>query len=205
MSKKGKQLDPRVRRTRQLLRNALVELIQEKGYNDITVKDITERATLNRATFYLHYQDKGDLLAQGFEQVWQELTQRNPLPVAPDGTLALEGTRTTVRSDFEHLHEDAEFYKVMLGEQGVPEFIHRMQDHVYESTADRLRSVLGGLPVQPVPIEIVLQFIASAYVGIMEWWLENDQPYTPQEMADFIVSLYSVSPFQAMGLEVEAG
>jgi hypothetical protein len=56
-----------------------------------------------------------------------------------------------------------------------------------------------------VPIEMVLQFIASAYLGIMEWWLENDRPYTPQEMADFIVSLYSVSPFQAMGLEIDEG
>jgi AcrR family transcriptional regulator len=205
MSKKDKQMDPRVRRTHQLLRNALIELIQEKGYNDITVKDITERATLNRATFYLHYQDKEDLLAQGFDEVWQELTRQNPLPVAPDGTLALEGTRTTVCSDFEHLNENARFYRVMLGKQGVPEFTRLMQDHVYESTAARLRSVLGGLPIQPVPIEIVLRFIASAYVGIMAWWLENDRPYTPQEMADFIVSLYRVSPFQAMGLEIDEG
>ncbi len=205
MSKKDKQMDPRVRRTRQLLRNALIELIQEKGYNDITVKDITQRATLNRATFYLHYRDKEDLLAKGFEEVWQELTRQNPLPIAQDGTLALEGTKTTIWSDFEHLNENAEFYRVMLGTRGVPEFIRRMQDHVYESTAALLRSVLGKLPVRPVPIEIVLQFIASAYIGLMQWWLENDRLYTPEEMADFIVSLYSVSPFQAMGLEVEEG
>ncbi|MEJ2599481.1 MAG: TetR/AcrR family transcriptional regulator [Anaerolineales bacterium] len=203
MSKKGKRLDPRVRRTRNLLRNALIELIQEKGYNDVTVKDITERATLNRATFYLHYRDKEDLLAKGFEEIWGELTQRNPLPVTQDGTLALEGTKTTILSDFKHLNENAEFYRVMLGTQGVPEFVHRMQAHVYESTAARLRSVLGDLPVRPVPVEIVLQFIASAYVGIMEWWLENDRSYTPEEMADFILSLYSISPFKAMGLEIE--
>lgn len=203
MSKKEKQLDPRVRRTRQLLRNALIELIQEKGYNDVTVKDITERATLNRATFYLHYRDKEDLLAKGFEEIWWELTRQNPLPVTQNGTLALEGTKTTVLNDFEHLNENARFYRVMLGAQGVPEFVYRMQAHVYASTAARLRSVLGDLPVRPVPIEIVLQFIASAYVGIMEWWLENEQPYTPQEMADFIVSLYSISPFRAMGLDVD--
>jgi AcrR family transcriptional regulator len=203
VSKKGKQLDPRVRRTRQLLRAALIELIQEKGYYDVTVKDITERATLNRATFYLHYRDKEDLLAKGFMEIWGELTQRNPLPIAQDGTLALEGTKTTVWHDFEHLKENAEFYRVMLGKQGVPEFIHRMQNHVYESTAARLQSVLGDLPVRPVPLEIVLRFIASAYVGIMEWWLENDQPYTPEQMADFIVSLYSTGPFQAMGLEID--
>jgi AcrR family transcriptional regulator len=203
MLRKEKQLDPRVRRTRQLLRNALIELIQEKGYDDITVKDITERATLNRATFYLHYRDKEDLLAKGFAEIWEELTRQNPLPIGPEGTIAFEGTKTTILNDFKHLNENAEFYRVMLGAQGVPEFIYRMQNHVYESTAARLRSVLGELPVRPVPIEIVLHFIASAYVGIMEWWLANDQPYTPDEMADFIVSLYSMSPFQAMGLEID--
>ena len=203
MSKKVKQMDPRVRRTRQLLRKALIELLQDKGYYDVTVKDITERATLNRATFYLHYRDKEDLLAKGFEEIWAELTQQNPLPIVQDGTLALEGTKTTIWNDFEHLNENAEFYRVMLGTQGVPEFVHRMQDHVYKSTSARLRSVLGGLPVRPVPVEIVLQFIASAYVGIMEWWLENDRPYTPEQMADFLVSLYSTSPFQAMGLEID--
>jgi AcrR family transcriptional regulator len=183
------------------LRNALIELIQEKGYNDITVKDITDRATLNRATFYLHYRDKDDLLAKGFDEIWEELTEQNPLPVTQNGSLKIDGTKTTVLGDFEHIHENAKFYRVMFGPQGVAEFIHRMQDHVYESTAHRLRSVLGERRNGLIPIEIVLQFIASAYVGLIQWWLENDQPYTPQEMADYIVSLYSISPFQAMGLD----
>lgn len=51
------------------------------------------------------------------------------------------------------------------------DFIHRLHDHVYETKAERLRSVLGKLPAGPVPIEMVLQFIASAYVGLLHWWL----------------------------------
>jgi AcrR family transcriptional regulator len=203
MSKKEKKLDPRIRRTRQLLRNALVELISEKGFDDITVKDITERATLNRATFYLHYNDKQDLLAKGFDEIWDELTARNPLPIAQDGTLALEGTKLTILSDFEHVKENAEFYRVMLGEQGVAQFIHRMQEHVTAATSARIQVVLGNLPSGPVPIEIVLQFIASAYVGIIQWWLEQGQSYSTEDMANLIVSLYSISPFRAMGLQVE--
>lgn len=56
--------DPRVIRTRQLLQTALLELMQEKPFQAISVTDLTRRATLNRATFYLHYLDKFDLLAQ---------------------------------------------------------------------------------------------------------------------------------------------
>ncbi|NIM93916.1 MAG: TetR family transcriptional regulator [Anaerolineales bacterium] len=202
MSNKEKRIDPRVKRTRRLLRNALMKLIPEKGYNAITIQDITERATLNRATFYLHYRDKDDLLARGFDEIWNELTAENPLPVTADGSLSSEGTKMTILTDFEHFVENEEFYRVMLGEKGVTEFIHRLQDHVYETTALRLKTVLGSFPTGPVPIEMVLHFIASAYVGLIQWWLENDMPYDPEEMASFIVDLYSVSPFKAMGLEV---
>lgn len=205
MLKKEKKLDPRVRRTRQLLRNALIELIPEKGFDDITVKDITERATLNRATFYLHYNDKQDLLSKGFEEIWDELIEQSPLPDIQDGTLALENTKATILTEFIHLEENAEFYRVMLGKQGVAAFIHRLQEHVNITTAARLQTVLGGSPNSLVPIEIVHQFLSSAYVGIIQWWLENDQPYSPEEMADFIVELYNSSPLGALGLQTKRG
>jgi hypothetical protein len=91
----------------------------------------------------------------------------------------------------------------MLGEQGVAEFIHRMQEHVNAATTARIQAVIGNLPSGPVPIEIVLQFISSAYVGIIQWWLEQGQSYSPEDMANLIVSLYRISPFKAMGLQVD--
>ncbi len=57
-----KGVDPRVKRTRKLLQQAFLELFQEKGFAAISIQDITERATVNRATFYAHFQDKYALL-----------------------------------------------------------------------------------------------------------------------------------------------
>src|ERR1700758_4338463 len=78
------RLDPRVRRTRDLLLGALRKLLDQKRFDDITVQDITEAATLNRATFYAHYPDKfallGELIRVSFLQL---LAQRN---VSFDGT-----------------------------------------------------------------------------------------------------------------------
>jgi AcrR family transcriptional regulator len=203
MSKRGERLDPRVIRTRKLLREALIHLIPEKGYDEITIKDITDRATLNRATFYLHYRDKEDLLERGFEEIWDELTRENPFPEAPGGTLSLDATRATVLRDFEHLGKHADFYKVMIGRHGVAHFIYRMQDYVYRSTEKRLKSLESVRAPGGVPQEIVLQFVASAYVGLMHWWLENDMPFESGEMADLIVRLYSASLFEAMGLHTD--
>lgn len=61
--------DRRVRRTRQLLANALFTLMKEKSYNDITVKELCEAADINRGTFYLHYKDIDDMV----EQIEQEI------------------------------------------------------------------------------------------------------------------------------------
>jgi AcrR family transcriptional regulator len=58
----GRSLDPRIRRTRQMLRDAFFSLLQEKSFEDISIQDIAERSTVNRATFYDHYSDKPALV-----------------------------------------------------------------------------------------------------------------------------------------------
>ena len=68
MHKKNKT-DRRIQRTRQALRKALLELNKEKGYDSISVEEITQRANLGRATFYLHYKDKEDLLVDEFSEI----------------------------------------------------------------------------------------------------------------------------------------
>ena len=75
MSRITAKQDPRITRTLQFLQQALVELMSEKSYSSITIQDITTRATLNRATFYLHYRDKGELL----QAVLDEMVKNTPL------------------------------------------------------------------------------------------------------------------------------
>jgi AcrR family transcriptional regulator len=65
----ARKKDRRVQRTNQLLRAALVSLIQEKGYENITVQNIIDRANVGRATFYAHFENKEDLLVSGFEDL----------------------------------------------------------------------------------------------------------------------------------------
>lgn len=67
------QQDPRVLRTQQLIREAFKELLQSKGFGSLTINDIAQRATINRATFYAHYQDKYALLEEITEQTFLEM------------------------------------------------------------------------------------------------------------------------------------
>ncbi|MGD9092477.1 MAG: TetR/AcrR family transcriptional regulator [Anaerolineales bacterium] len=205
MSKKGARLDPRVRRTRQLLRQALWELIAEKGYEAITIQDIADRATLNRTTFYLHYRDKADLLYQGVEEVFEELTPRDPQKIPTGEKLSLEGTRIAITHDFEHFAKNYEFYRAMLGRHGVWGFFFQLQEYIYDITAHRLEAALGELPSGPIPTDFVLNYIAAAYIGVIRWWIKHEMPYSPKDMARRLVWIYIYGVYKALGLELKIG
>lgn len=195
------RLDPRVRRTRQLLRQALWELIPEKGYEAITIQDIADRATLNRTTFYLHYHDKADLLYQGIAEVFDELTSRDPQPELVGDKLSSIGTKMAITHDFKHFAENYEFYRAMLGRHGVWGFFFQLQEYIYETTARRLEAALGDLPSGPIPADFVLNYIAAAYIGVIRWWIKCEMPYPPEEMASRLVWIYSYGIYRALGLE----
>ncbi|MEH7318966.1 TetR/AcrR family transcriptional regulator, partial [Priestia megaterium] len=69
-----KKTDLRVIRTRKMIKESFIDLIQEKGYESITIRDIADNALINRATFYLHYVDKQDLVDKLIDEVFEELT-----------------------------------------------------------------------------------------------------------------------------------
>jgi len=201
MSKKDDRLDPRVRRTRKFLMEALIELIQERGYKGIKIQDITDRATLNRATFYLHYRDKDDLLRQTTKNLLDELLSEIKDIVVTGGGISVEAAVQTHIKNFEHVQRFAEFYRAMLSSQGSIAFAIRLENHIHSLTTDRFINAFGALPEGSVPADIALRFAASSYVGIIRWWLEEDMPFTPDEMAAMVVEINAHGLFKAMGVD----
>ena len=102
MEREGKNVDLRVKRTRKLLQQALRELLQEQSFTGIRVVDITERATVNRATFYAHFPDKYALLDSMLrEQFQQTITSRFPAPLKWEAA----NVRTLIRASIEFLDD----------------------------------------------------------------------------------------------------
>lgn len=111
-----------VMRTRQMLRDALVELIHEQGYEKITVQDIAKRATQNRATFYLHYRDKLDLLEQSSQEILLDLVESMNLSYSKQETFDIHSEQPHDKFVylFEHISQNAKLYKVFLSEKNMP-------------------------------------------------------------------------------------
>jgi AcrR family transcriptional regulator len=177
VSKNEKRLDPRVIRTRQMLREAFMALIPEMGYETITVQHITDRATLNRATFYLHYRDKQDLLTHIIRGVVDEL---EALPLNPADSV---GLRRIFVSLFDHVAKNAAFYRVLLQEPSVAPYVHQIDEHIQ---AIALRALTAGsVPPEEMltPPDLFVAFIGWAYLGVIRWWVLNGMAYSSEYMA----------------------
>lgn len=195
MSKKNTQLDPRIKRTLLLIRDALLSLMDEKGFDHITVRNITERAEINRATFYLHYQDKHDLLQKMVDEMMDEFQIAFQLPPDFEVSDFVKDTDTPPDSfirQFEHIAANAPFYRVMLGINGLPGFSIKMETVIRKSLYHR------SIIAQPndnqvlMPRDIIVRYVTSAHLGIIMYWLENDMHYSPKYMATQLIRLHEL-------------
>jgi AcrR family transcriptional regulator len=185
--------DRRIERTRQLLSTALMDLIIERGYDTITIQDITDRANVSRATFYLHYKDKDELLFQGMEKIYNALVESHnglmPIDVSEDDY----ETGFCNDSDFQHVAEYADFYRVMLSKKGSMEFVLNVMSYLTQVMTQGIHSKLGESEPK-IPLDMIGAFLAGAQVGVTKWWLENDMQYSPQEVAKmhFFLALFGM-------------
>ncbi|MCB8943088.1 MAG: TetR/AcrR family transcriptional regulator [Ardenticatenaceae bacterium] len=177
------KLDPRVRRTHQALQEAMLSLIQEKPYDAITIQEITERGDLNRATFYLHYSSKEELLADSLEGHFDAVVARIAAEV---GERPYWEDATSAQIVFEYVAGNSELYKVLLGEKGLGHVMHRILRYMsaFDEVALARHMPPGTEPV--VPIAVLAQQTAGALFALAKWWLENDMPYSAAEMAEML-------------------
>ena len=183
--------DLRVRRTHKLLQKALLEATAEKGFAHVTVRDIVERAMVNRATFYRHYEDKYDLLRRYIEELSGMIDsqgeaasaddRRDPSAVSPPAGLV---------NLLRHMQANADFYRVMLGKQGDPTFCAQSFRSYVEQGFRRMLSGQAPQadPNRP-PIDLTASYVLHAGVGAIVWWLENKQPCPPEQMAIWLYQL----------------
>jgi AcrR family transcriptional regulator len=177
----AKKADRRVARSQQLLRTALLALIQEKGFETLTVQEIIDRANVGRATFYAHFDSKEDLLVSGFEDLRASLKQRQAEALARAGT----GDERILAFSFEtfaHVDEYRAVAKAMLGKQSgaaVQRILHKL---LADLIRDEVNSSVPRTNARAVPYEALVQFIAGALLGLLTWWLEEKKPLPVKAM-----------------------
>ncbi|WP_159887429.1 TetR/AcrR family transcriptional regulator [Paenibacillus puerhi] len=195
-------LDRRIRRTQQLITEAFLSLCQEKDYEEIIIKDITEQANVNRSTFYAHYQDKDDLLSSLMNDM---LSKLGSLPFLPQDQASAyvpdnEKPDPYFLHLFEHLAGNAVFYRVMLGRMPAPGFADRMTEVIRESFYRRISAIRNDQKLL-IPLELLLDYTSHSTMGIITKWLAQQMIYSPHHMSLQLTRLSLLGVYRAMGME----
>ena len=169
----------RVRRTQKLLREALIELIEERGFDALTIGELTERAMVSRAAFYRNYQDKYDLVEQIFEEAMSALLNAV-------GEMGPEHPPEIWVTFFEHIAKYERLYRALLGSKGSPWFVRKMRASLADLVKERGHFLTAGpsdRPVHAFSDELVPDLVSTMFVEAITWWLEQGRPSTPREIA----------------------
>lgn len=172
--------DIRTKRTHQQIRDALIDLIFEKHFDNITVGDITNRAMINRSTFYRYYQDKYDVVLKIFEDAIEKM---NSDLGPPRGSLKYYNEEQI--SDpwvklFDHFAENRRLYLAMLDDSCNIWFVSKLRNHIISMLRERekLRSpfAVNKQECSSEIQEMAFLFTSNAFIGAIDWWLKSKSP-----------------------------
>ncbi len=172
--------DRQSQRTQRLLGDALVELMMERGYDAITVKDIIERANVGRSTFYAHYPSKDELFIRQLDRVINVLTEDAA------GEASSENPYFPSLGLFQHVQQQYKLFKILSWGSGADLMIKHFQKSLSEKIERRLQESGEQLDI---PAPVVATFMAGSFLSILRWWLDNKMTYSPEEIDKMYLQL----------------
>ena len=172
------KIDRRIKRSRSLLGEALMSLILEKGYEAVTIRDITERADVAYVTFFRHYKSKDELLAQCLQAGMRDLQTR--IEAAARQARADVSADTEGQLIFEHVQANSPLYRVLMRSQGASQV--RQQTLTAIETIFLTSCKPLSAKEKLIPRQIAAHHIAASLLSLIEWWLEHEMPYPVERM-----------------------
>lgn len=176
MKIKSKSTDRRVGRTRQSVRNALIELILEKHYDSISVQDIIDRANVGRSTFYLHFRDKEDLFRGDWQRVIAHFVEKITIENINNGRIF------PIQELFNHLKDFHHLYRALDKSGKIAQLFSYGQKYLAEQIEARLKDILKDATRTLIPLPILANYLATGIFSNLKWWLDNNMPNPPEQM-----------------------
>ena len=188
--------DLRVIKTKHGLREAFLRLLLAKGYDAISIQDIATEAEAARVTFYRHYKNKEELLIDCIDDIYEDFAGQ--FKKLPDEEL--QQGLSPLLYFYQKLQKDGKVYHLLFNSRAGQVLTKRLIDLFAKRIKQRMEERFPAK--QPiVPIDIIAYHNASAQIGLVNWWIENDQPYSPEYMAQISFWLSVVGSARGLGIE----
>ena len=184
--------DRRVERTRKNLRSALVQLIMERGYDAVTIQDITDKANVGRTTFYLHYQSKDDLLLDHHAEMRSHLN----LTTLSREQLMSDEPQAQVVNFLHLLTETRNMYFALRSAKDADIIMRGVREQMTGTLQDSLNAIFPD--TQPkIPLDVLTEYIIGAQLSLINWWMNEHTPYDASQLATMLHQLQRVAVCEA--------
>lgn len=154
------------------------QMMENHDIQDISVKELTELVDINRGTFYLHYDDIYDMLHKVEDEMFREFNEIMEQEPLGTPTLSSDGL---LLEFFRFLDRHRDLARVMIGPHGDLTFVNRLKDQIKKRTLRFLESAQSD-----ANYEYLCSFIITGCVGVVETWLKEATPQSPEEMAEIL-------------------
>lgn len=179
-------IDRRIQRTQERLRRAMAELIVQRSYEAISIRDLTAVAGVGYATFFRHYAAKDALLLDLLQRSIQELA--GLLSPGIDTNPAEEG-----RLIFVHVAQHDQLFGILLRGEGTLALLEGIQ----MAAVAEVMSRFADRPAPAIPLKILAYHLVAASIALIGWWLQHGQPYSPERMGQIYAEMI-MQPFTAL-------
>ena len=179
------------RKTKELIQTSFMQILENKPFESITVGEITKQAQINRGTFYLHFTDKFDLLDQIEQQLFEDIGNHiDELQSNYSSTQTFEkGQEQLAATLFSTIKTHSPLLKIFLSDHGRAGFHLRFRAAFSAKVRINLEKNESFTASLKVPMEYFLAFITSAFLGLIEQWVQNNLDKTPQEMTALYIDI----------------
>lgn len=196
--------DERVIKTKKLIKTALSELIQEKGFDHVSITDLTQRANINRGTFYLHYRDKYDLLEKFENEVLDDINTNaeNFIKSIKDidflGEDFSNEIKPFINKVFTYIKENYIIMKVILGPKSDMRFQNKIKKALNILLTEKGWDNYFDSQNTFVSKNYFISYLVSAHIGVIRQWIDSGMNESAENMAEMISKMFFLGPFNSI-------
>ncbi|MCU7356452.1 TetR/AcrR family transcriptional regulator [Enterococcus dispar] len=199
-----KKIDLRVKRTNKMIIEAFIQLVEKNGFEQVTVQDIADEAMINRATFYAHYKDKQDLYETIFDYALTAFTSvLNPTELIKGNRIKVKQIERVMSQIYSNIYDNRKFYLIIMDGSANEILRKKIADVLNEQYADifnRLKITENDIEV---PMDFIIEYMTSIFIGTLHWWLTTDSQMTPDHLAKLVIKLVGNGHLTVLGIEIE--
>ena len=181
--KNEKTTDRRIKFSKMMLRQSLLELMKEKPINKITITEICKHADINRNTFYSYFTTPDDLLCQIENDLYDEIRD------SVESSLQISTISSSLLEIFTAISKNEDLCKIIFSEFGDKVFLRKIMDIAYDRCITEWSCIAPDLPKRQ--LEMAYTFIANGCAGLIESWIQSGFKESPLEIAQFINKISS--------------